>query len=41
MIRKIDTNSEEFINELEVTKKFTDDVISNHNLVYNPDSEVN
>ena len=26
MIRKIDTNSEEFIKELELTKKFTDDV---------------
>ena len=41
MIRKIDTNSEEFIKEFELTKKFTDNVISKYNLVYNPDFEVN
>ena len=41
MIKKIDTNSKEFINEFQVTKQFTDDVLLKHNLVYNPDEEVN
>ena len=41
MIKKIDTNSEEFINEFQVTKQFTEDVLLKHNLVYNPDEEVN
>jgi ferredoxin-thioredoxin reductase catalytic subunit/rhodanese-related sulfurtransferase len=41
MIRKIDTNSEEFQIELELTKQFTDKVIENHGLAYNPDNEVN
>lgn len=41
MIKKIDTNSEEFINEFQITKQFTDDVLLKHNLVYNPDEEVN
>ncbi|MDD4330577.1 MAG: ferredoxin-thioredoxin reductase catalytic domain-containing protein [Aliarcobacter sp.] len=41
MIRKIDTNSDEFLNEFELTKQFTDEVISKYSLVYNPDEEVN
>jgi ferredoxin-thioredoxin reductase catalytic subunit/rhodanese-related sulfurtransferase len=41
MIRKIDINSEEFQIELELTKQFTDKVLEEHNLVYNPDDEVN
>jgi sulfur-carrier protein adenylyltransferase/sulfurtransferase len=41
MIRKIDTNSNEFLNEFELTKQFTDEVISKYSLVYNPDEEVN
>ncbi len=41
MIKKIDTNSEEFQIELELTKKFTDKVLEEHGLTYNPDSEVN
>ena len=41
MIKKIDINSDEFQLELELTKQFTDKVLEEHNLVYNPDSEVN
>ena len=41
MIKKIDTNSEEFQIELELTKKFTDKVLEEHGLTYNPDNEVN
>ena len=41
MIKKIDMNSKEFINEFQLTKKFTDKVILENNLVYNPDEEVN
>lgn len=41
MIKKIDTNSDEFINEFKLTKQFTDEVISKYNFVYNPDEEVN
>ena len=41
MIRKIDTNSEEFQLELELTKQFTDNVISDYKFSYNPDDEVN
>jgi ferredoxin-thioredoxin reductase catalytic subunit/rhodanese-related sulfurtransferase len=41
MIRKIDTNSEEFQLEFELTKQFTDNVIKEHSLAYNPDDEVN
>lgn len=41
MIKKIDTNSDEFQIELELTKQFTDNVISTHGFSYNPDSEVN
>ena len=41
MIRKIDTNSEEFQIEFELTKQFTQKVLEKHNLVYNPNSEVN
>ena len=41
MIKKIDTNSEEFQIELELTKQFTDKVLEEHRLTYNPDSEVN
>ena len=41
MIRKIDINSNEFQIELELTKQFTEKVLEEHNLVYNPDNEVN
>lgn len=41
MIKKIDVNSEEFQIELELTKQFTDNVLKEHNLFYNPDDEVN
>ena len=41
MIRKIDTNSEEFQIEFELTKQFTQKVLEKHNLVYNPSLEVN
>ena len=41
MIRKIDTNSEEFQIEFELTRQFTDKVLEEHSLVYNPDDEVN
>ncbi len=41
MIRKIDTNSDEFQTELELTKQFTQNVLEKHDLVYNPDTEVN
>jgi ferredoxin-thioredoxin reductase catalytic subunit/rhodanese-related sulfurtransferase len=41
MIKKIDVNSDEFQLELELTKQFTNKVLEEHNLVYNPDSEVN
>jgi len=41
MIKKIDTNSEEFQIELELTKQFTNKVLEEHNLTYNPDDEVN
>jgi len=41
MIKKIDTNSDEFQIELELTKQFTNSVIQTHSLAYNPDAEVN
>ncbi len=41
MIKKIDTNSEEFQIEFELTKQFTDNVLKEHGLTYNPDNEVN
>lgn len=41
MINKIDINSDEFQLELELTKQFTNKVLEDHNLVYNPDAEVN
>lgn len=41
MIKKIDINSEEFQNELAMTQKFTDKVISNFNFSYNPENDVN
>ncbi|OCL81979.1 ferredoxin-thioredoxin reductase catalytic domain-containing protein [Arcobacter porcinus] len=41
MIRKIDTNSEEFKEEFELTKKFTNSVLEKYNLVFNPDEELN
>lgn len=41
MIKKIDTNSEEFQLEFELTKQFTDNVLKEHGLTYNPDDEVN
>ena len=41
MIKKIDTNSDEFQIEFELTKQFTDNVLKEHGLMYNPDDEVN
>lgn len=41
MIRKIDINSEEFQLEFELTKQFTDKVLEEYNLFYNPNDEVN
>ena len=41
MIKKIDTNSEEFQIEFELTKQFTNKVLEEHGLTYNPDEEVN
>lgn len=41
MIKKIDTNSEEFQTEFELTKQFTDKVVKNFNFAYNPNDEVN
>ena len=41
MIKKIDTNSEEFQTELELTKQFTDKVVENFKFAYNPNDEVN
>ncbi|WP_419769180.1 MAG: ferredoxin-thioredoxin reductase catalytic domain-containing protein [Candidatus Marinarcus sp.] len=41
MIKKLDINSEEFINELEITKSFTDKVCAQMGFVYNPESDVN
>lgn len=41
MIRKIDTESEEFQVELELTKQFTDKVCEDYGFVYNPEADVN
>jgi len=41
MIQKLDANSSEFINELEITKKFTDKVCKQFGFVYNPKNDVN
>ncbi|RXJ56284.1 ferredoxin-thioredoxin reductase catalytic domain-containing protein [Candidatus Marinarcus aquaticus] len=41
MIQKIDVNSEEFINELEITKNFTQKVCEQFGFVYNPEEDVN
>ncbi len=41
MIQKLDINSDEFINELEMTKKFTDKVCEQFGFVYNPENDVN
>ncbi|RBQ30523.1 sulfurtransferase [Arcobacter sp. FW59] len=41
MIKKIDIESNEFKNELKNTIKFTQDVLKTHNLVFNPNNEVN
>lgn len=41
MIKKIDINSQEFQLEYELTKQFTDNVLKEYGLTYNPDSEVN
>ena len=41
MIKKIDVNSEEFQIEFELTKQFTQNVLSEHNLVFNPNLEIN
>ena len=38
MIRKIDVNSEEFINELKFTQEYTNGVLQKHNLVYSPNN---
>ena len=40
MIRKIDVNSEEFINELKFTQEYTNGVLQKHDLVYSPNSEI-
>lgn len=41
MIQKLDVNSDEFINELEITKKFTQKVCEQFGFVYNPENDVN
>ncbi len=41
MIKKIDTNSEEFQTQFELTKQFTDKVVENFKFSYNPEDEVN
>jgi ferredoxin-thioredoxin reductase catalytic subunit/rhodanese-related sulfurtransferase len=41
MIQKLDVNSDEFINELELTKNFTDKVCTQFGFVYNPEQDVN
>ena len=41
MINKIDVNSEEYQIEFELTKQFTDNVLKEHSLVYNPNDEIN
>ena len=41
MIKKIDTESEEFQIQLELTKQFTDKVCEEHGFIYNPELDVN
>lgn len=41
MIKKIDINSQEFINELALTQSFTDRVCNEYNLVNNLDEDIN
>ncbi len=41
MMKQIDMNSEEFLEELEKTKKFTDKVCKNFDWVYNANEDVN
>jgi len=41
MIQKLDVNSDEFINELEITKNFTQKVCEQFGFVYNPENDVN
>lgn len=41
MIRKIDIESQEFQTQLELTKKFTDEICKNYGFVYNPETDVN
>lgn len=41
MIQKLDVNSQEFINELEITKNFTQKVCEQFGFVYNPENDVN
>lgn len=41
MIKKIDINSEEFINEYEITKSFTNKVCEQFGFVYNNEDDVN
>jgi sulfur-carrier protein adenylyltransferase/sulfurtransferase len=40
-IKKVDPESEEFLTELEKTKRFTDKVVKQFNWAYNPDAEIN
>jgi len=41
MIKKLDVNSDEFQNELEVTRSFTTKVCEQFGFVYNPEDDVN
>lgn len=41
MIKKIDTNSDEFQITFELTKQFTDKVCEDYGFVYNPEDDVN
>jgi ferredoxin-thioredoxin reductase catalytic subunit/rhodanese-related sulfurtransferase len=41
MIEKLDNHSDEFMNELEITKNFTDKVCAQFGFVYNPENDVN
>lgn len=41
MIEKLDNHSDEFMNELEITKNFTDKVCTQFGFVYNPENDVN
>lgn len=41
MIKKLDVNSDEFQNELEITKQFTEKVCEQFGFSFNPESDVN